>query len=249
MAAIVLFAAAACSSGGNEVDQAGTCVIHPGTVCRDQKLHGVSMVAADLRGADFSGADLTNADLRNTDLRGAKFVKAQLGAANFTGANLTNADLSGASLFGTNFTGAKMSGVNKTGAFSCGVTQPDGALVAGSCPAGNGSVIPTPAKPTGPPSIQYFRAIAPGPLPERRVGCRDRGGVVDRERHRARVLGRRRPHPGRCDAAHGEPAPAVRLRRQAAHRHDAGLRRGRPEHHRVVHRLAAQHRAARTTGA
>lgn len=156
--------AAACSSSGNTADRAGPCTIKAGTVCRDEKLQGVSMVAADLHGADFSGADLTGADLRNADLTNAKFVKAQLGAVNFTGASLKGADLSGATVFFTNFTNANMSGVNKTGWFSCNVTQPDGGFDAGQCPvgAGAGSLLPANKKPTGPPSVQYFRLQPPG---------------------------------------------------------------------------------------
>jgi Pentapeptide repeats (8 copies) len=161
VAAVVLVVAAACSSGGNDVDRAGPCAIQPGTVCRNEKLQGVSMVAANLRGADFSGADLSRADLRNADLRNAKFVNAQLGGADFSGANLTSADLTGARLYYTNFTGANMTRTVKTGTFSCNVIQPDGGLAAGVCPSGSGSVITTPPAPKGPPSIQYFRATPP----------------------------------------------------------------------------------------
>lgn len=161
MAAVIVIVAAACSSSGSSVDQAGTCVIHPGTNCSNQRLQGVSMVAANLRGANFSGADLSRSDLRNADLRDANFVKAQLGAVDFTGANLTDANLTGANLFYTNFSGANLTRTVRTGTYSCNVTQPDGALVEGACPGGTGSAVPTPAKPTGPPSIQYFRVEAP----------------------------------------------------------------------------------------
>jgi uncharacterized protein YjbI with pentapeptide repeats len=160
----VALLAAACSSGGDTADEAGPCTIKPGTVCRNEKLQGVSMVAADLRGADFSGADLSGADLRNADLTNAKFVKAQLGAVNFTGATLKGADLSGATVFFTNFSNANMSGVNKTGWYACNVTQPDGGFDAGECPTGAaaGSLVPAAPKPTGPPSVQYFRLEPPG---------------------------------------------------------------------------------------
>jgi hypothetical protein len=159
---VVGLVAAACSSSSVRVDEAGPCVIKPGTVCRDLKLAGVSMVAADLRGADFSGTDLSGADLRNADLTNAKFVKAQLAAVNFTGASLKGANLTGATAFYTNFSGADMSGAIKTGWYTCNVTQPDGGFDAGQCPTGGtGSLVPAP-KPTGPPSVEYFRLQAPG---------------------------------------------------------------------------------------
>jgi hypothetical protein len=161
---VVTLLAAACSSSGDTADEAGPCTIKPGTVCRDEKLQGVSMVAADLHGADFSGADLSGADLRNANLTNAKFVKAQLGAVNFTGATLTGADLSGATVFFTNFSNAHMAGVNKTGWFACAVTQPDGGYDAGRCPAGadSGSLLPAAKPPSGPPSVQHFRLQPPG---------------------------------------------------------------------------------------
>lgn len=160
---VVAVLSAACSNSSDQADEAGPCQIRPGTVCRNEDLQGVSMVAADLRGADFSGADLSGADLRNADLTNAKFVKAQLGAVNFTGASLRNANLTGATLFSTNFTGADLAGAIKTGWYACNVTQPDGALVVGDCPAAsNGSILPTTKKPTGPPAVQYFRLQPPG---------------------------------------------------------------------------------------
>jgi hypothetical protein len=159
---VVGLLAAACSSSSDTVDQAGPCDIKPGTVCRNESLQGVSMVAADLRGADFSGSDLSNADLRNADLTDAKLVKAQLGGANLTGASLKGANLTGATLFSTNLTGADMSGAIKTSWYTCNVTQPDGALVAGDCPdSTGGSIIPVAKAPTGPPVITFFRPEAP----------------------------------------------------------------------------------------
>ena len=161
----VALLAAACSTSSSSSDQAGPCDIHPGTVCRNEDLQGVSMVAADLHGADFSGSDLSNADLRNADLTGANLVKAQLGAANLAGASLRNANLSGATLFSTNLTGANMTGAIKTGWYACNVTQPDGALVPGDCPVSpGGSIVPAVKAPTGPPVVRYFR-------PERPVRC------------------------------------------------------------------------------
>ncbi len=158
----VALLAAACSKGSDTVDQAGSCDIKPGTVCRNESLQGVSMVAADLRGADFSGSDLSNADLRNADLTGAKLVKVQLGAANLSGASLKGANLTGATLFSTNLTGANLSGAIKTGWYTCNVTQPDGALVSGDCPdSTGGSIIPVVKPPTGPPVITFFRPAAP----------------------------------------------------------------------------------------
>ncbi len=158
----VALLAAACSTGGDTADQAGSCDIKPGTVCRNELLQGVSMVAADLRGADFSGSDLGGADLRNADLTGAKLVKTQFGATNLTGASLKGANLTGASLFSTNLTGANLSGAIKTGWYTCNVTEPDGALVAGDCPdSTGGSVIPVVKPPPGPPVITFFRPVAP----------------------------------------------------------------------------------------
>ncbi len=122
------------------------------------------MVAADLHGADFSGADLSGADLRNANLSNAKLVKTQLGAANFTGASLKGADLSGATAFYTNFSGADMSGTIKTGWYACDITLPDGAFDPGGCTnnAVPGLLAPAVKKPTGPPSVQYFRLQPPG---------------------------------------------------------------------------------------
>ena len=75
VAIVVAAVAAACSTGSGEKDEAGTdCQIRVDTVCRDQDLRSVSMVAANLRGADFSGSDLTSSDFRDSDLTGAKFV-------------------------------------------------------------------------------------------------------------------------------------------------------------------------------
>ncbi len=161
VALVVVVLAAACGSGGDTSDQAGPCKIEPGVVCRNEKLQGVSMVAANLKGADFSGSDLSHADLRDADLTGAKFVKAQLSAVDFTGANLTNANLTGANLFFTNFSSAILTGTNRTGTFVCNVTEPDGGLVSGQCPAGGSSLVPSPTPASGPPSIQYFRPVSP----------------------------------------------------------------------------------------
>ena len=160
-ALVIVMLAAACGSRGDTSDQAGPCKIEPGVVCRNQKLQGVSMVAANLKGADFSGSDLSNADLRDADLTGAKFVKSQLSAVDFTGANLTNANMTGANLFFTNFSNAILTGANRTGTFVCNVTQPDGGLVSGQCPAGGSSLVPNPSPASGPPSIQYFRLVSP----------------------------------------------------------------------------------------
>jgi uncharacterized protein YjbI with pentapeptide repeats len=161
---IVGIIAAACSGGSDEADEAGPCEIRPGVVCRDQDLRNVSMVAADLSGADFSGTDLRGSDLRDANLTGAKFVGAFLGGVNFTGATLKDADLTKANLFGTNFTDADLTGAIETDVYTCNVTQPNGALVAGDCPASGGGSVVTPEgpEPTGPPVIEYLRLDPPG---------------------------------------------------------------------------------------
>jgi uncharacterized protein YjbI with pentapeptide repeats len=164
MAMFVAIAAAACSSAGGQRDEVGaSCPVHPGVVCRDQDLQGVSLAAADLRGADFSGSILINSDLRGADLTNAKLVGALLGGIDFTGASLKNADLSRANLFFTNFTGADLTGANQEGTFICNTVQPDGAILDGDCKAGADDTPTTTGKsPTGPPTIDYFRLEPPG---------------------------------------------------------------------------------------
>lgn len=163
--ALLAIALTACSSGSNGANEAGPCDIKPGTVCRNEDLRGVSMVAADLTGSDFSGSDLRGSDLRQATLDDVKFVGSILGAVDFTDASLKNADLTKANLFGTNFTGADMSGTILTDSFSCNITSPDGALDPGNCASAPGT--PTPSlpgtpTPTGPAVIDVLKISPPG---------------------------------------------------------------------------------------
>lgn len=164
--AVLLFVgviAAGCSTDSAPSDEAGSCEIRPGVVCRDQDLRNVSMVAADLTGADFSGTDLRGADLRDVILTDAKLVGTLLGGANLTGASLKNADLTRANLFFTNLTDADMTGAIETDIYACNVTQPNGGVVEGDCPSSGGGLeeTTTGTQPTGPPVIVSLELSPP----------------------------------------------------------------------------------------
>ncbi len=163
---MVIAVAAGCSSSAAETDEVGaTCKVRPHTVCRDQDLQSVSMVAADLRGADFSGSNLSSTDLTEADLRGAKFVGSNLAGVTFAGADLRGADLSKSLLYYTNFTDADLTGINRAGWIDCFSVQPDGSL--GACPTPTGDAASQTTKPaaptdTAPPVINFFRMEPPG---------------------------------------------------------------------------------------
>jgi hypothetical protein len=161
---VVIALAAGCSGSAGQPDEVGAgCNVGPRTVCTNQDLRSVSLVAADLRGADFSGSKLNDSDFTESDLRGAKFVGSELSGATFASADMGGADLSKSTVYFTNFTDADMKGVNRTAWNDCYSVQPDGSLSACPNPAASTATTKPAAKPNvAPPSIVYFRLEPPG---------------------------------------------------------------------------------------